>query len=161
MKLIFLDVDGVLNNFQWANQMAKEGVQVYRDDLLFEPSILLLKKLVDETGARIVLSSAWRRIPSARNNLIRTLERYNLFMCSETPYTGSVRGYDIQAWFNRNPGDYSYVILDDECDMLSDQESHLVQTDFYSGFQHEDYLKAKKILEEVPVFCGTEPDPEN
>ena len=43
---------------------------------------------------------------------------------------------DITAWFNRHPGEYRYVILDDEDDMYGHME-HLVKTDFYSGLTEE------------------------
>ena len=36
-KVIFLDVDGVLNNGKWAEEMYCKGVRVYHDDLLYEP----------------------------------------------------------------------------------------------------------------------------
>ena len=53
MKIIFLDVDGVLNC-----ATTKERVR----DLLFveDRKVQLLKELVDETGATIILSSTWR-----------------------------------------------------------------------------------------------------
>ena len=53
MKIIFLDVDAVLNC-----ATTKERVR----DLLFveDRKVQLLKELVDETGATIILSSTWR-----------------------------------------------------------------------------------------------------
>ena len=38
-KVIFLDVDGVLNNGTWAIEMFDKGIRVYHDDLLYEPSL--------------------------------------------------------------------------------------------------------------------------
>lgn len=154
MRLIFLDVDGVLNNYDWAADMLKKGIKVFKDDILYEPSLLLLKTLVEETDAKIVLSSAWRMIPSARKHLVDTLHEYDLSIYADTPYVGGIRGDDIQAWFKRNPGEYAYVILDDDADMLDSQKDHLVQTEFIYGFCHEDYEKAKEILKEAPVACG-------
>lgn len=57
-KVIFLDVDGVLNNGSWAARMYERGVRTYRDDLLYEPSLEQLKRIVAATGAYIVVSSA-------------------------------------------------------------------------------------------------------
>lgn len=57
-KAIFLDVDGVLNNIRWAEDMEREyGIQIYRDDILEDRAINLLKIIIDETGAVIVVSS--------------------------------------------------------------------------------------------------------
>ena len=36
-KAIFLDVDGVLNDGNWAMEMYQQGVRVYHDDLLYLP----------------------------------------------------------------------------------------------------------------------------
>ena len=136
-KLIFLDVDGVLNNQTWALKMFKEeGVRVYSEDILEDRALRLLKRLVDETGAKIIVSSAWRKIPKSYDALKTQLKHYGVVVDGETPYVGSVRGDDITAWFNRNPGDYRYVILDDDSDM-DGHMNHLFQTDFDTGLTYE------------------------
>ena len=135
-RIIFLDVDGVLNNGTWAIEMYKQGVHVYHDDLLYEPSLAQLKRIVDETGAIIVVTSAWRQVPTAYVHLREWLEKYGLEIHDKTPYVGGVRGDDITAWFNRYPGEYEYVILDDDDDMDGHME-HLVKTDFSSGLTKE------------------------
>lgn len=43
-KVLFLDVDGVLNNGEWAFNMHRQGVHVYSDDLLYEPSLEQLRR---------------------------------------------------------------------------------------------------------------------
>ena len=68
-RIIFLDVDGVLNNGAWAMEMFDKGVRVYHDDLLYEPSLAQLRRIVDETGAVIVVSSSWRQISVAYQHL--------------------------------------------------------------------------------------------
>ena len=57
-RLIFLDIDGVIccNN---------EGV-------LEQSKLELLRQVVDATGAKIVLSTDWRRIPKLKQLLIAT-----------------------------------------------------------------------------------------
>ena len=147
-KLIFLDVDGVLNNQAWAIRMFKEeGVRVYRDNLLEDRALHLLKSLVDSTGARIVVSSAWRHIPTAYNDLRRQLEQCGMSVYGKTPYVGSVRGDDITAWFAAHPGKYAYVILDDDSDMDGHMD-HLVQTDFYTGLTQEIVDRCVQMLNE-------------
>ena len=51
MKVIFLDVDGVLTSEDYLN-----GVEFD----LSEEKIKLLKKIVEQTNAKIVLSSSWK-----------------------------------------------------------------------------------------------------
>lgn len=50
MKIIFLDVDGVLDIFN-----KEQYIQVLRKDAVFR-----LKRIVDETEAKIVFISNWR-----------------------------------------------------------------------------------------------------
>ena len=54
MKLLFLDVDGVLNY-----DMCDARVGVYYG--VMPEKVKLLKQIIDATGAKIVLSSTWRR----------------------------------------------------------------------------------------------------
>ncbi len=135
-KVLFLDVDGVLNNGVWAAAMFEEGVYTYRDDILYEPSLEQLKRIIDTTGAVIVISSAWRQIPASYQHLSKWLEKYGLEVYDKTPYVGSDRGDDITAWFKRHPGDWQYVILDDDSDMGIHMD-HLVQTDSDEGLTEE------------------------
>ena len=53
-KIIFLDVDGVLNSAKFDREKPKEAGNID------ESRLTLLKTLVDKTGAHIVLSSTWR-----------------------------------------------------------------------------------------------------
>ena len=47
-KLIFLDVDGVLNSTQFAIKMLEEdNVRIYAEDMLDPHALRLLKRLVD------------------------------------------------------------------------------------------------------------------
>ena len=61
MKVIFLDIDGVLNTSQTFieidNEFIKTGKRRIEIDL---DRVELLKEIVDATGAVIVLSSSWR-----------------------------------------------------------------------------------------------------
>ena len=135
-KLLFLDVDGVLNNGSWAMEMYERGVRVFRDALLFEPSLVQLRRIVDETGAAIVVSSSWRMDPEAYERLRAWLAKYGMVIHDQTPWVGGDRGEDITAWFNQNPGRYRYVILDDDDDM-GRHLKHLVRTDFNIGLTEE------------------------
>ncbi len=57
MKIIFLDIDGVLNHMYWLKKM--KGVE--GDKKFFDPDcVRRLNTITDKTGAKIVLSSSWR-----------------------------------------------------------------------------------------------------
>ena len=54
MKIIFLDVDGVLNT---ASSEERCGEYIGIDD----DKVALLKRLTDKTGAEIILISTWKK----------------------------------------------------------------------------------------------------
>lgn len=144
-KVLFLDVDGVLNNGKWAAQMYEQGVRVYKEDLLYEPSLEQLRRIMKSTGALIVISSAWRQIPTCYRHLQEWLQRYGLEIYDKSPYVGGERGNDITLWFERNPGKWQYAILDDEYDM-GKHIDHLVYTDFDTGLTEQEANQCIKLL---------------
>lgn len=63
MKIIFLDIDGVLNHQQWyGSELYKDfpSKENYERQQFCTWTIELLNNLTDETGAKIVVSSSWR-----------------------------------------------------------------------------------------------------
>jgi hypothetical protein len=132
-------------------EMYDKGIRTYRDDILYEPALERLKRIVDATGARIVISSSWRQIPTAYGHLKDWLEKFGMTIWDKTPYIGTCRGDDITAWFNINPGEWSYVILDDDDDM-GEHMGHLVQTDFDVGLIDTDVERAMIILYREPEW---------
>ena len=72
--------------------------------------------------------------------LNRLMEIYD-----KTPYVGGERGDDITAWFNRHPGDWKYVILDDDDDM-GIHMPHLVRTSFDEGLTMKEADRCIELL---------------
>lgn len=93
MKIIFLDVDGVLND----NDYSKTKVD--------ETKVRLLKEIVDKTGAKIVLSSDWRYWWDSDDEdfalLVSLLRKHGMEFLSKTPITKhGYRGAEIYQWLN-------------------------------------------------------------
>lgn len=137
MKVVFLDVDGVLNSMEWATKvMNEQGVDVFYRDMLDPDAIACLKKIVDETGARIVVSSTWRLIRKAMDALRLQLSEAGLNICSVTPDINENiddrRGQEIASWISEHEDVEGFVILDDDSDMGS-LMPHLVKTSFHDG----------------------------
>jgi hypothetical protein len=149
MKVIFLDIDGVLNSEDYANYRYR-GKHIDLDEFFDERPIILLNNIIEETGAEIVLSSSWRA--SSEEVLERMTKqgfKYSIF--DITPYLESRhRGSEIQAWIDKWEKTHepleSYVILDDDNDMLEDQENNFVQCDFWHGLTSKETYKAISIL---------------
>lgn len=66
-KLLFLDVDGVLNSMDNGD-----------GDTIEDSKVLLLKTIIDKTGAKIVISSSWRLIDRDLKELTTVLHKYNM-----------------------------------------------------------------------------------
>ena len=139
MKVIFLDVDGVLNSSQDGFNIKLETTK----------HLVLLKQLVDETGAEIVLSSSWRIYDKTRAFIKKKLEEYGIALIGVTPDTGESKGKEIKKWLDETPYSIeSFVILDDDSDMDEYAHAKLVKTDSNIGLQKADIIKAIHLLSE-------------
>ena len=137
MKVIFLDVDGVLNSSQ-------DGFNI---KLETRRHLVLLKQLVDETGAEIVLSSSWRIYDKTRVFIKKKLEEYGIALIGFTPDTGESKGKEIKKWLDETSYHIErFVILDDDSDMDEYTHAKLVKTDPNIGLQQADIIKAIHLL---------------
>jgi hypothetical protein len=149
MKIIFLDIDGVLNVI---SQGHDEYGSIFHSH--FENN---LKRIVDETGAKIVISSSWRKSGLSVMQEMWEHRRLAGEVIDVTPSLYIQKGGGIVFWndkMHKNPTpkvhgysiprgceiDYwltnesflidavqSYVILDDDIDMLPHQMKNFVQ----------------------------------
>ena len=158
MKVIFLDFDGVITIPETKWNISLEHVK-------------RVKKICDETGAKLVISSSWQRYGRAGESREDRVKNWldGILMKGYkgaikkffTDYTydmsgrfynefGNVRGSDIKSWLTRNPDVDNYVIIDDEGDMLDEQLYHFVQTDWVFGIQDREVKLAIDVLNNVP-----------
>ncbi len=111
MKILFVDVDGVLNTDVLIRSFGCEHICPDR--------VLLLKKIVDATDAHIVLSSTWRINPSNRRLVSAALSEADLRIIDCTPIlTRKLSMYinrhqEISSWLNDNAFVTKYAIIDD------------------------------------------------
>lgn len=156
MKIVFLDIDGVLNGYSWWTPIVYPilsklcllkkvnkyynifGVRTYR--------VFLLSIITRITGAKVVLSSSWRGswyTPYEQNvtnmkTLKDKLKKFKVEVIDITPTistkrASSDRGVEIQYWLDHaNEKGYeveSFVILDDEkFDLTEFEEKGLIIT---------------------------------
>ena len=119
MKVIFLYIDGVLNSDEYLDKVKNSDIQGIERDIDVE-KVKLLKRAIDETGARVVLSSSWRYTRNARY-LKELLANYEIRVDS-TPYIQDIRGLEIKKWLSENQGVEDFIILDDEIFDSFDEE---------------------------------------
>lgn len=86
MKVIFLDIDGVMNDElayrAWKENADKEAFD--DSDVPTDQHMAQLKRIVDETGAEIVLSSAWRCSIWGMRTVLERFNDYGLKLLSIT-----------------------------------------------------------------------------
>lgn len=126
MKLIFLDIDGVLNSHQSYNYHNRITHNYEMADILCPIATCNLGYILDlHPDCSIVISSSWRKSRSV-DDLGNILEKYNIDrhrIIDKTPVnsSGEIRGNQIKAWMEANPDIMKqvshYLILDDDNDM--------------------------------------------
>lgn len=142
--IIFLDCDGVLNNAQTREVVPATGF-IGADD----NNIIQLARIVQQTGAQIVLSSTWQNDAPMLAYLKEKLAYYHLKIIDTTKEKDIFRGHTILRYVNAHKIEH-YVILDDypyEDFYTLYLDGHLVQTDFSVGLSSQDAAQAIQILE--------------
>lgn len=146
MKVIFLDVDGVLNAYS-TNVCTKSGVQFVEDNLIEK-----LKRIIDKTGVNVVLSSDWRYDRNYEEfngdylELKNKLAEYGIAFYGFTPEIyHENRGVEVDAYLKKHPEIDKFVILDDRCD-LAPHKHRLVRTDPKIGLSDENVEEAIWLL---------------
>lgn len=128
MKILFLDIDGVVNSKHTA---ARNGGIAGIDPYL---AFLVGKISLAVEDLKVVLSSSWRHFPNGRTEV----EQHVLPIYDQTPnLRGESRGKEIQAWLDEHPEVECYAILDDEGDMLESQQAHFFRTSWDEGITPE------------------------
>lgn len=150
-KIIFLDIDGVLNVY--CEGRDEYGCTFHKH---FEDN---LKWIIEETNAKIVISSSWRMNGLS---IMQEMWQYRKLageVIDVTPYINNCkRGEEIQLWLNNNTVS-NYVIIDDDTDMLDIQKNNFVCTsenidhsdciDIGYGLTHKCAEQAIKILNNI------------
>lgn len=135
MKVIFLDIDGVLNT---------NSVREISDDKL-----KLLSELVSKTGADVVLSSSWRygwnkpelNQPGTRIYRLKQLLKNNGIVIKDTIGLDLTKYIQIKNYLNTNMIS-NYIVLDDEPIDIA----NLVKTNGDVGLTQLDCQKASQLL---------------
>lgn len=130
MKVLFLDIDGVVNNATTS--------QRHRGFIGIDPMMAFtVGKIQLDTGCEVVLSSSWRVWPES----IKEVEKQVVPLFDITPdFKGKTdRGCEVKAWLEKHPDVTRYAILDDNADFHPDQ--HLFKTSWPFGIT-EDIARA-------------------
>lgn len=131
-KILFLDVDGVLNT----DRLLTVEAGTYA---LCDERIAMLNAMLEAVGAKVVLSSSWRR----SKDHVAFLEEHNAlkhkhedWCTGEEPcrdldtgvYLPNERGREVKEWLSRHPEVTQYAIVDDLEMFLPEQMRYFVRT---------------------------------
>lgn len=153
-KIVFLDFDGVITTLKSNWTIDNEKVE-------------LVKQICDATGAKIVISSSWRRytleqtieaittqetvyghnpFPYPEYIVGITSRMYGFKHGNSEKHYGLCRGIEIDRWLWEHEDVINYVILDDDSDMLLSQKKHFIKTHALRGISKRDVKRAINIL---------------
>jgi len=143
MKVLFLDIDGVLN--LWPAPT--------RSGVFHKPSCINLEYLLTKVpDLKIVMSSAWRLLHTLeelkdilKSNGIDPRRLIGVTGTEQSPNSDDRRGFQIECWLKRHPKVKTFAIVDDETDMGS-LKNKLVKTDRYVGLTQSNVEKLIELL---------------
>ena len=174
MKVLFLDIDGVLNSENWfgyrlyciKNNMFNEVINFvntnderikYKLSMIDDRAIANLNRIIEETGCKVVLSSSWRSSIESENIFTENLLKLKGFKYEFYDVTPRLwfsdfsirRGEEIKFWLDKESEKHeieSFVILEDDSDMLPEQMNNFIHVDGQVGLTDRDVLTAIEIL---------------
>lgn len=135
MRIIFTDIDGVLNP-HWRSKWAKKSIELYN-------------KLCKEYDLKVVITSTWR-IAHTKEQLqsIFTDQGIELEIYDYTPVLSSARGIEIVDWLNNNEVD-DFVIIDDKTSDIEPYINNVVKCRSWIGFTMDEYKEVENILNKI------------
>lgn len=161
-KIIFLDIDGVLNSSFWNDEHQKE---ISDGTLIDKEKILLLAKLVSRTNAKIILHSGWRfwfddegkPLRLEAEKLLKLMADEGLKISGMTPDLTTeeirktkkfslVKAEEILLWLELHHNVSGWVVLDDLALHNETVAKHQVKPNQVTGLTSEDIAEAEKIL---------------
>lgn len=147
MKVIFLDIDGVLNSQDWYKRRnrhpAPRTMDQYHEQEFDPEAVKLLKMIIEKTEAKVVLSSTWR----LHDDNVKAIKKFvgveilditpRMPRPSGTSSEYCERGKEIAEWIEERSKSADvpcelidrYVIIDDDTDMLPEQAEQFFNTD--------------------------------
>ena len=164
MKVLFLDFDGVLNSFPYLKENGHAAWQCIGEAGAIDPAAVeRLNRIVERTGAKVVVSSSWRHGRDEMHlwQLLRkrgfrgvVIGKTPDFVPNKQPLSKRAcggRGDEIRHWLDNTPaGVTRFVVLDDDNDMDAVRD-FFVRTSMDTGLTDEHVEMAVGMLGEATV----------
>ena len=157
MKVIFLDIDGVLNSEDFLKNNPNQAIDKNR--------VGILKNIVDKTGAVIIMSSGGRlwfddnMMPEDGYSqcLYDILCEFEIKLFGKTPDFSTeeirtkktfshVKAKEITAWLTEHEIVDKYVVIDDLNLKNEEINAHLIRTNGQVGITEDDAMRVIDML---------------
>lgn len=157
VKVIFLDVDGVLNSIgntiRVVNKLRRRKMPIRSLSMYYVPfkraCLKNLARIVRRTGAKVVITSTWKTGKESLAVLRARLAEYGVPVYDCTKMIGD-RGAEIKEWLSekRDVSGVRYVVLDDEINDIVGYigKAGVIEVDGECGLSFWDSLKAIDYL---------------
>jgi hypothetical protein len=158
--ILFLDIDGVLNGIEHIRQVGGAGCppplgRASALDLKWCPQMVgRLRRIVEETGCDIVISSSWRRY--GEHAVAQWQRMFGCYGWPDAPVIGEtptldegdrmhpLRGREVERWLSSAPHIERYVCLDDSEEFFPHQP--VVQTSGEHGLTDLEAMRCIEVL---------------
>ena len=151
LRVLFLDIDGVLNSRRTC--LALGGIPhglTPADVAKLDPvALVLVRNLCRSAGLSVVVSSTWR-ILHHWDAIGRALD---LPTMGATPRLGGFRGDEVQAWLEEHPDVQDWAAVDDDSDFHPDQKDRLVKVNGSEGFIWANFERLCGLFDLDPRDC--------
>lgn len=151
MRVLFLDIDGVLNSEDYWRDVLGSNWEMRKEPPLDPGAVKRLNRIVSVAQCRVVVSSSWRHWPlPVLDHWLRNAGYRGRALLDKTPHfhvPEKDRGDEIACWLHNTRLHVpvsSFVVIDDDPDANCDD--CLVQTDWRHGLQDTHVAAAIKIL---------------
>lgn len=150
MKILFLDVDGVLNNYDTTDRVIIDDYKSFYIGI-DDSKVKLLNEIIEKTDAYIVLSSTWRLYDEHYYYLCVKFFKINPNLpqriIGQTKYLLLGTRYDeIKAWIDKYYIS-EFVVLDDQFrGVLCQFGDRFVQCNEIDGLMPDDVKKCVELL---------------
>lgn len=138
MKILFLDIDGVCNSRDYLYRLRAKNKKATLWYAIDPEAVKLVRRIVKETGCKVVLSSTWRLYADGSAQVQR--EVCHFIDKTKDLQAGAKRGHvprgeEVAEWLSRHPSVTQYAIVDDDSDFMPTQ--WLFKTTFEHGITDE------------------------
>lgn len=156
MKVLFLDMDGVLNSDLWLDERKDWVLEKKRQtkvhpwrDVIDPEAVARLNTILEQTGAKVVISSAWRH-QNSPEEMRGHLEHHGFKgrIIGQTParLSNYTRWLEIEWWLNEQQVCPEGIVILDDIKDFGFYTSYRVWTDPTWGLQDTHVEKAVEIL---------------